>query len=266
MASTDSNKTSYVQLMEGIAVTPEMRSRVLAGVAAALESAAPEMDETELAFEFEPEVAAAEPEPEPSPEPSPEPEPEPAPRKSFQLFLGGRPKTSYLAAAACLLVALVVGVALLNGPLAGDDLDGDANPAPIAAVNGMAELASAEELAAAVGVPVPAAAALEAQAASVAYVSLWGEIAEIDYELADNVATLRIAPVTGDNSGDYEAYSIEETFDYGDVTVTLKGAEGGYQLALWDQGKLGVSLRFNEPVSRDTLVSCVESVIDGMPD
>ena len=239
--------------MEGIAVTPEMRSRVLAGVAAALEDAAPEVDAAELAFEFEPDVAVVA-----------ELEPSPEPRKSFKLFTGGRPKTRYLAMAACLLVALIVGVALLRGPLAGDDADEDANPGPIAVVNGMEEVASAEELAAAVGVPVPSVPALDAQATSVGYVSLWGEIAEVNYELSDNVASLRIAPVPGDNSGDYEAYSVEETLEYGGATVTLKGTDEGYQLALWDQGELGVSLRFNEPVARDTLVASVESAIDGI--
>ena len=228
--------------MERISVTPEMRERVLAGVAEAL--AAEDVAEVvELSEE----------------EPAEEPVAE---RKGLRLFSGGRSQTRWLAVAACLLVALVVGVALFNMPTV--EPDDTTVPGSVALANGMVEVASAEELSDAVGVPVSDVPALDGLSSSVTYVSLWGNVAEIDYQLDDNAACLRISGEPGDNSGDYNTYAVEETLEHAGATVTLKGGDEGYQLAIWDQGELGVSLRFDAPIDRNTLVSCVESVIDAL--
>ena len=226
MANADFD-TSYSQLMEHISVTPEMRERVLANVTAALEE-----------------------------------EQAPEERKGFKLFSGGRSQTRWLAVAACLVVALVVGVGLLTRPAVEP---GDTTvPGSVAIANGMVEVASAEELAEAVGVSVPKVPALDDEASSVTYVSLWGSVAEVRYALPEGEASLRISGEPGDNSGDYNEYDVEETLEHGGATATLKGGDEGYQLATWDQGGQGVSLRFDTPVARDTLVTCVESAIDAL--
>lgn len=220
--------TDYAALMERVQVTPEIRERVLANVVAAVEE----------------EAVAEE-------------------RKGFRLFSGGLKATHILGIAACLVIALVVGTTLLNRTPAETDNPGGDNPGNVA-ITAPDELATAEELAAAVGVPVPEVPALDGDAMAIEYVSLWGEIAEVRYQLPEGRADLRVSPETGDNSGDYNEYSVEETFEYGGVTVTLKGSDDGNQLAIWDQDGYGVSLRFDEPVARDALVTCVESVIDAL--
>lgn len=234
MADTDFD-TSYNELMEHVSVTPEMRARVLAGVAAALEE------------ESEPEVEESLEEP----------------RTGFRVFSGGVKPAHILGIAACLVIALVVGTTLLNRPSVETGTPGGDNPGNVM-LGAPEELATAEELSAAVGVPVPAVPALDDKATAMEYVSLWGEIAEVRYHLPEGDVDLRVSPEPGDNSGDYNEYPIEETLVYGGVTVTCKGDDNGYYLAYWDQDGRGVSIRFDYPVPLETLQSCVWSAIDAL--
>lgn len=234
MASTDFD-TSYNELMEHVSVTPEMRARVLAGVVAALEE------------ESEPEAE----------------EPVDEPRTGFRVFSGGLKPTHILGIAACLLLALVVGTVLLNRPSVETGTPGGEGPGDVA-MYAPEELATAEELSEAVGVPVPYVPALDDVADEVTYVSLWGEIAEVCYELPEGSADLRISPEPGDNSGDYNAYPVEWETDLDGLEVMIKGDDEGYYLAYWDQDGHGVSVRFDYPVPLETLQSCVWSAIDAL--
>ena len=216
--------------MEGICVTPEMRERVLVGVADALEEDTATKDAGKA-------------------------------RTSFTLLSSRR----YLALAACLLIVLIVGVALLTHPTIEPEQKGGDTQEGLTYSGAPLELATREELEAEVGVSVPEVPMLESQASEIEYVSLWGDIAEVRYLSSKGKACLRVSPKSGDNSGDYNDYKVVKTLSRNGVTATLKGTAGGYYLALWDQGGYGVSIGFDYPVSYDTLVSCVRSAIDGMP-
>ena len=231
--------------MEGVRVTSEMRARVLAHVAAAVEDAAYEADEAQGQPDHEGDVA-----------------PTTAPRRGFTLLESRR----YLALAACLLIVLIVGAALLTHPPAGPESEqqGGDTQESLTYSGAPLELATREELEAEVGVPVPEVLPLKSQASEIEYVSLWGDIAEVRYLSNQGKACLRVSPKSGDNSGDYNDYKVVKTFSHNGVAVTLKGTNEGYYLALWDQGGYGVSIGFDYPVSYDTLVSCVESAIDGL--
>ena len=232
--------------MEGVSVTPEMRARVLAGVAAALEDEAPETA-PEVALE-----KAAEEVPEEAAE---------TPRKGFTLLASRR----YLALAACLLIVLIVGITLLPRPtLEPEQQGGDGTQEGLTYYGAPLELATREELASEVSVPVPEVPMLAAQATKIEYVSLWGDIAEVRYLSDKGKACLRVSPKPGDNSGDYNDYKVVKTLSHNGVTATLKGTNDGYYLALWDQGGYGMSIGFDYPVSYDTLAEYVRSAIEGM--
>ena len=217
--------------MEQVSVTPEMRDRVLAGVADALEEDASTEDAGKA-------------------------------RTPFTLLSSRR----YLAVAACLLIVLIVGVTLLTHPPFGSESEqqGGDTQEGLTYFGAPLELATREELEAEVGVSVPEVQLLESQATEIEYVSLWGDIAEVRYLSDKGKACLRVSPKPGDNSGDYNDYKVVKTLAYGGVKATLKGTNEGYCLATWNQDGHGVSIGFDYPVSYDTLVSCVKSAIDGL--
>ena len=59
-------------------------------------------------------------------------------------------------------------------------------------------------------------------------------------------ALLRKSQGTEDNSGDFDQYPDVKTLDTAGIDVTLKGAEGQFTLALWQEDGFSYSLRLSQ--------------------
>lgn len=151
----------------------------------------------------------------------------------------------YLSAAACFVV-------LLAGVAAAWRLTGGLQPQgpDVEVGNGIVQVGSREELAAAVGFAVEE---LEAPPFAVedrVYASYWGELAEITYSGQGKSAVFRKSPGTEDNSGDYSVYQDVAQAEAGPLRVTLKGDGGRYVLAVWSAGGYGYSVRLSDGISQ----------------
>lgn len=148
----------------------------------------------------------------------------------------GRPTVRKMLAAAACLVLILAGAALLPRSFTGETV------VPLEqATPELTECASAGELSDAVGFPVSDLSVLPFEATEVSYLSLWGELAQIQYLGAEEQAVFRKSAGTGDNSGDYNRYETAKEISVRGNTVTLKG-NGGYCLAVWSDGTYAYSL------------------------
>lgn len=150
----------------------------------------------------------------------------------------------YMSVAACLAV-LLAGV-FAAGHMAGIFQPDDPN---VAVANGIVEVGSPEQLAAAVGFDIEELNALPFEAESTAYISYWNELAEITYTGGGQTAAFRKSKGTGDNSGDYSAYSAVKEISAGPLTATLKGSGETYTLAVWSADEYAYSIRLSEGIS-----------------
>ena len=194
-------KRRYDEVMDRIAVTDEMRRRILRNIQ--------NMD-----------IASAE------------------SRGTMPVF------GKYLSAAACFVV-LLAGV-FAAGHIAG--LFQSSGP-DVTIGNGIVEVDTAGQLAAAVGFEVEDLGGLPFTVEKTAYVSYWDELAEITYAGEGQTAAFRKSPGTEDNSGDYNAYSTVKEINAGPLTVTLKGSGEAYTLAVWSAEGYAYSIRLSEGIS-----------------
>lgn len=145
-----------------------------------------------------------------------------------------------LAAAACL--ALVIGVVWRGGIPTAPGADATPNGYDLQNVYDEVVCADAQELAEASGLPVRDF-EMPFTVREASYSFLWGELAQISYNGENGEsATYRVVAGTEDNSGDYSDYADvrDEVTSVG--TVTLKGADGRYSLAVWTDGEYAYSL------------------------
>ena len=163
-----------------------------------------------------------------------------------------------LAAAACLI--LVVGVfQLRNGPVQSEQAGVD-----VSAISGVTECASLGELSELAGFPIPDIAdAIPFSVEETRFSLLWGELAQAVYAGTDGQEiSLRVSEGTEDNSGVYETYSDVEEWRIGDLSVTVKGDDGQYALAVWNAETRSYSIYAvpvqTEEVWRNLISSSVE--------
>ena len=90
------------------------------------------------------------------------------------------------------------------------------------------------------------------------YVSYWDNLAEIQYFGGNDSLRYRKSPGTEDNSGDYNVYAQEETLEISGSTVTLKGNDGAYSLAVWTDGSYAYSISVTNPLSGDAFRTLIE--------
>lgn len=150
----------------------------------------------------------------------------------------------YVSVAACLGV-------LLAGALAAGHMTGIFQPDDpnVAVVNGIAEVDTLEQLAAAVGFDVEERNVLPFEVESTAYISYWNELAEITYTGDGQTAVFRKSKGTENNSGDYGTYSAVEEINIGSLTATLKGSGETYMLATWSADGYAYSIRLAKGIS-----------------
>lgn len=150
----------------------------------------------------------------------------------------------YVSFAACLGVLLAGAFAA--GHMAGIFRPDDPN---VAVVNGVVEVDTPEQLAAAVGFDVEELNTLPFEAESTAYTSYWNELAEITYTGGSQSAVFRKSKGTEDNSGDYNTYSAVKEIKAGPLTATLKGGGETYVLAIWSADGYAYSIRLSRGIS-----------------
>ena len=150
----------------------------------------------------------------------------------------------YLSAAACFAVLLAGFFAA--GHMAGIFRPDEPN---VAVVNGIVEVDTLEQLAAAVGFEVEELTALPFAAEETVYASYWNELAEITYTGEGQTAVFRKSPGAEDNSGDYNTYSAVREIHMGPLTATLKGSGEVYTLAVWSADGYAYSICLSNGIS-----------------
>ena len=150
----------------------------------------------------------------------------------------------YLSAAACFAV-------LLAGFFAAGHMAGMFRPedSQVSVGNGIVEMDTLEQLAAAVGFEVEEPPALPFTAEETVYTSYWNELAEITYTGEGQAAVFRKSPGAEDNSGDYNTYSAVREIHMGPLTATLKGSGEVYTLAVWSAEGYAYSLCLSNGIS-----------------
>lgn len=164
--------------------------------------------------------------------------------------------TRRLAAAACFAV-LVVGVVTL--PQIHTPSQGENPPEVEHGVWNRTQAASLEELSQVVGFAVEGLETLPFPVVETSYTAYGKEMAEVTYTGETQSLVYRKTAGSTDPSGDYTAYSHVLVLELETGTVTLKGEEGSYCLALWEDGTYSYSARTSQGYSQDQWVQLLES-------
>lgn len=160
-----------------------------------------------------------------------------------------------LAAAACFAVLVVGAVTLprIHTPSQGE------NPGVEHGVWERTQTASLEELSQEVGFAVEGLESLPFPVVETSYTAYGKEMAEVTYMGETQSLVYRKTMGSADPSGDYTAYSQVLVLELETGTVTLKGEEGSYCLALWEDGTYSYSARASEGYSQDQWAQLLES-------
>lgn len=151
-----------------------------------------------------------------------------------------------LSLAACFIL-LLAGVMALPQLLSRSE----AELPPVLDSQGIEEVASLEELSKLVGFEIKEDFSLPFEVTERSYVSYWNDLAEIDYAGEGQSAVYRQSPGTEENSGDYTPYSQSVALKLDGRTVTLKGDQDAFPLALWTEGGYAYSLRLSKALSAE---------------
>lgn len=90
------------------------------------------------------------------------------------------------------------------------------------------------------------------------YVSYWGSLAEINYYGSTDTLCYRVSLGTEDNSGNYNEYAQNTEAEVSGNTVTLKGENGVYTLAVWTDGQYAYSISVTVPISWEIFTALIE--------
>lgn len=158
-------------------------------------------------------------------------------------------RRSYLAAVACLALLLAGGtlLSLLRQP----QVTPGPQPSNVLTIPNIQEVSSLAELSKLVGFEVQADFTLPFSMEETSYCSYWGELAQIRFSGEGQSATYRQSVGEENNSGDYNVYSDIGEITVNGLTVTLKGQEGTYTLAIWTDGTYSYSLSLSSGVTRE---------------
>jgi len=190
----------YEEIMDRVAVTPEMRQRVLGNVKAARAQK----------------------------------------RKRLVRQL--------TALAACMAIALCGWLALKPNPVQEPEPD-------VMAIPQIEEMGSIEALSAKTGIPLKELTGIPFPVEQTQYASYWGDMAEIQYTGGSDELRYRKSQGTEDNSGDYNVYDREETAEVAGNSVTLKGGDEGFTLAIWTDGTYAYSISLTTPLSQEAFLA-----------
>jgi len=162
----------------------------------------------------------------------------------------------YMAVAACFVI-LVAGAVMIPAVLHHNPSSPDQGvlTAPV-----LLNAASAVELSEMVGFDVVDVPSLMSASDKTTYMALGKELAEIKYNSGSQTVTFRKSAKMDDNSGDYNSYSTVKVITVNMDSVTLKGNDGNYNLAVWSKGEYSYSLHFTEMVTEEAVKQIVEEI------
>ncbi len=83
---------------------------------------------------------------------------------------------------------------------------------------------------------------------------------EVLCRTGDDRLILRKAPGSGDISGDYTAYAQEQVTAVGDRSVTMRGADGRFSLAVWTDGGYAYSVCADTPLSGGDMAALIRQI------
>lgn len=128
----------------------------------------------------------------------------------------------------------------------------------VMAIPQIEEAASIDELSAKTHIPLAELNGIPFPVERTEYVSYWENLAEIQYFGGSESLCYRKSQGTEDNSGDCNVYDREETAKVGENSVTLKGTDEGFTLAVWTDGSYAYSISLTTPLSQDGFQAFLE--------
>ncbi|WP_092247107.1 hypothetical protein [Lacrimispora sphenoides] len=159
----------------------------------------------------------------------------------------------YLSIAACFAILIVGSVIVHN------TINMPSEP-PLQMTPNIVSYHSVAELSDAIGFAVKEIQELPFEIESVKFTSYWGELAEIKYVGSDNTAIFRMASGDKDVSGYYNEFTSVESHEINGYDVTMKGIDGQYLLAVWQNNGYSYSVQFIEPVSQQEMLDTIQSI------
>lgn len=166
-------------------------------------------------------------------------------------FLYGYRK--YISMAACLFL-FVASTILIHNFI---NIEGE-NQIQITA--DIVECDSDRELSSSVGFKVKHVHNIPFDVKNVQYISYWREIAEVIYSDDNNSMLFRMSKESGDISGDYNDYEETKVYNLDFGSVTIKGKDGVFSSAVWQDDKFSYSLQLNIGISDKDLIAVIEEI------
>ncbi len=163
----------------------------------------------------------------------------------------------YLSVAACFAI-LLAGTFTVSKILSVEDEK--SNNGVLSFTANIEEFSSVTELANNLGFKVKDIENLPFKVNDIKYYSYWNEMAQIEYQGSSESAMYRKSKGDEDNSGDYNEYEDVIFTDVEGISVTLKGENGLYKLAVWKKEGYSYSLSFEKGINYDTFVSVIKNI------
>jgi hypothetical protein len=159
----------------------------------------------------------------------------------------------YLSIAACFAILLVGSVAIHNTMNYMNDPVEQTIPEIV-------EYSSLNELSEAIGFSVKEVQNVPFEVEKVQYIAYWKELGEIQYIGENNTLTIRVSAFNEDISGDYSVYSDTKNITISGHSVTIKGDDSKYSLAVWESDGISYSMNFDQSVPEQVMVTTINSL------
>ena len=176
--------------------------------------------------------------------------------KSKSKFLRLPSYRKYLPIAACLAI-LLIGAMVIPNVLRNGQTD---DPLVYEQSDGIAYADNAEALSSYVGFPVNEMSSLPFEATEVTYLAYDKELAEISYANEEQTLYFRKSIGTKDNSGDFDTYDTLSQIAIKNCTITIKGNDELYNLAIWNDGQYSYSIGITNGISQAELSVLIETL------
>ncbi len=151
----------------------------------------------------------------------------------------------YLSVAACFIL-LIAGAITLSHLLHQEGPE-----PPVQEGHEIVEATSLQELSDLVGFEINEEFSLPFEPDEILYTSYWHDLAEIEYSSEDQSAIYRKSRGTEDNSGDFTEHDSSSEIIAAGHSITLKGNDGRYTLAIWTDGEFSYSLSLSQSVTEE---------------
>lgn len=159
----------------------------------------------------------------------------------------------YLSIAACFAILLVGSVAIHNTMNYMNDPVEQTIPEIV-------KYSSLSELSEAIGFSVKEVQIVPFEVEKVQYIAYWKELGEIQYIGENNTLTIRVSAFNEDISGDYSVYSDTKNITISGHSVTIKGDDSKYSLAVWESDGISYSMNFDQSVPEQVMVTTINSL------